>query len=63
MAEKPILNPSLKGRTFALPVPAPLPFREGGGVGLSHFSALRVIGRAVTFDEELTVAEEFMGDG
>lgn len=76
MAEKPILNPSLKGRTFAIPVPNTLPLagspmtpaswgalREGAGVGLSHFSALRVIGLAVTLDEELTVAEEFMGDG
>ena len=37
--------------------------RERAGVCLSHFRALRVIGLAVTLDEELTVAEEFMGDG
>ena len=37
--------------------------RERAGVCLSHFSALGVIGLAVTLDEELTVVEEFMGDG
>ena len=37
--------------------------RERAGVCLSHFRALRVIGLAVTLDEELTVVEEFMGDG
>ena len=36
--------------------------RERAGVCLSHFSALGVIGLAVALDEELTVAEEFMGD-
>jgi hypothetical protein len=61
MAEKPILNPSLKGRTFALPVPNTLPFREGAGVGLSHLSALRVIGLAVTEDEEDAVLNTLCG--
>ena len=61
MAEKPILNPSLKGRTFALPVHNTLPFREGAGVGLSHFRALCVIGLAVALDEKNAVAEEFTG--
>ena len=77
MAEKPILNPSLKGRTFALPVPNTLPFRvkssarssvlrtvvELLGVGLSHFRALCVVGLAVALDEKNAVAEELMGYG